>query len=132
MNNSPSQPCIGIFWILAANKNVCAFPEPWLMTAHGRHFQDSEDAHIRRWPSVTAQYKELAFYEYEEIPRGRILYDYTAKKFLAYVCADFVNDAVIRTALREAFGLQKQKIRWATDEHYNFDHEIDPADVDDY
>lgn len=46
--------------------------------------------------------------------------------------AHFVNDAVIRTALREAFGLKNQKIRWATDEHYNFDHKIDPADIDDY
>lgn len=130
MHNPPDKPCIGIFWILP-NKTLCAFPEEWAANANGHRFHDSEDSHIRRWSCVVLQYKELAGYGYEEIPRGRILFDYHSKKFIAYVCNDFVNDPVVRTALRQAFGLQREKVRWATDEHYNFSHEIDPADLDD-
>ena len=47
------------------------------------------------------------------------------------MCADFVRNLLIRKALRDAFGLGRQKVMWATDEHYNFGaDEVDPADID--
>ena len=84
------------------------------------------------WPKVVLKNKELGDFGYEEIPRGRIMFDYKSNKFLAYVCEDFVHEPLIRNALKDAFCLHHQKITWATDEHYNFGiNEIDPADIDD-
>ena len=124
-------PCIGIFWILP-NDVICAFPEKFDLESRGRHFHDSEQSHIEQWPKVVHGHKGLDDFGYEEIPRGRILFDYRSNKFIAYVCADFVRNLLIRKALRDAFGLGRQKVMWATDEHYNFGtDEVDPADDDD-
>lgn len=124
-------PCIGIFWILPSN-DIFAFPEKLILEANGRHFHDSEESHIKLWPKVVLRHKELGIYGYEEIPRGRVIFDYQANKFLAYVCDDFVNNPAIHAGLRAAFHLGKNKVVWKTDEHYNFgSNEIDPADMDD-
>lgn len=131
MNTNPTYPCIGIFWILP-NNIICAFPEKFIAEGNGRHFHDSEQAHVKLWPKVVFKHKELGDLGYEEIPRGRIMFDYKSNKFLAYVCENFVQKPLIRNALKEAFCLHQQKIMWATDEHYNFGtYEIDPADIDD-
>ena len=88
------------------NNVICAFPEKFNVEGNGRHFHDSEQAHVKLWPTVVLKHKELGDFGYEEIPRGRIMFDYKSNKFLAYVCEDFV--------------------------HYNFgSNEIDPADIDD-
>ena len=130
MNTTP-HPCIGIFWILPDN-TIFAFPEPLILEAKGHHFHDSADQHKNLWKKVVLRHKEFGDFGYEEIPRGRIIYDYQAKKFLAYVCDDFVKKPDIRAALREAFCLSNNKVAWKTDEHYNFGtDEIDPADIDD-
>jgi len=131
MDRTPSYPCIGIFWILP-NNVICAFPEKFNVEGNGRHFHDSEQSHIKLWPKVVFKHKELGDLGYEEIPRGRIIFDYRTNKFLAYVCEDFVGKPDIRKALKDAFCLHQQKIMWTTDEHYNFvTDEIDPADIDD-
>lgn len=131
MSSTSPDPCIGIFWILP-NEIICAFPEKIDVESNGRHFHDSQQSHIKLWPKVVYSNKELGDFGYEEIPRGRIIFDYRSNKFIAYVCADFVREPLIRKALRDAFGLVRQKVMWATDEHYNFGvDEIDPADVDD-
>lgn len=131
MSTAAPHPSIGIFWILP-DDGICAFPEKFRVESNGRHFHDSEQSHIRLWPNVVYSHKELGDYRYEEIPRGRILFDYRSNKFIAYICEDYVRNPLIRNALKDAFCLHQQKIMWATDEHYNFGaDEIDPADVDD-
>lgn len=131
MGAAADNPSVGIFWILS-DLSVCHFSEDLMAQSNGRQFHDSELAHVRLWQKVVEAHKECLGLEYEEVPRGRILFSYKPRVFLAYVCDDFIKNEVVRKNLKEAFGLDGQKIKWVTDEHYNFSKSgMDPADIDD-
>lgn len=125
-----SRPRLGIFWILS-DLSMCAFPEALTGDRNGPIAQDSERDHISTWPEVIRRHPAYRDREYEEIPRGRIVYHAKSGQFIAYVCDHYVNNTAIRKSLIKAFSLRGEKIRWTTDEHYNFPAiEIDPADRD--
>ena len=64
--------------------------------------------------------KEL--FEYQDVPRGRVLYDKQRDLFLCYM-DNRLHKPVIRTALRKEFVLTECRVRFESDPHYTTDRD---------
>ena len=100
--------------------------------------RDSPEAHIAVWPSMVARYKAewpiLSILEYDEVPRGRVIFDTATQTFIVYMDATLFAEPrlslnVVREALSAAFQLHGQRVCFATDPHYcvDFWEEYDQA-----
>ena len=58
--------------------------------------------------------------EYEDIPRGRVLFWKTTRTFRVFMDAK-LHRPEIKQALRRAFRLERRKVTFATDPHYTTD-----------
>ncbi len=110
---------IGIFWVYkdtvigkaceqeAGEENVPG----WI---------DSPDSHIGLWERhqcFLAQFSELQGTEYQDVPRGRVIYSTKDKKTIIYL------DKVLHTEqtkkiITDFFELRKTNILWKADKHY--------------
>ncbi len=95
--------------------------------------RDSPEAHVRVWPRLVARHAAefpiLSILEYDEVPRGRVIFDTATETFVIYMDVTLFADAEltrgpivpVREALRAAFQLNGQRVRFATDPHYRVD-----------
>ena len=60
----------------------------------------------------------IAASEYEEWPRGRIVYDLESGRFVLYADAQILRDPVLIAAIRERFGLPLDQTAAKGDNHY--------------
>ena len=107
---------IGIFWIY---KKEIYLKEIEADTVKAiKNFKDSDFSHYQAWGEISLQNKDFYLYEYEDIPRGRVVYDIENIQYI--VCAN--NDIVISDEAKELivnrFALQKSKFLFKYDEHY--------------
>ncbi|MCK5681239.1 hypothetical protein KAI46_10570 [bacterium] len=118
---------IGIFWVFKNRVigKVCELEDgqenvPGLI--------DSPDSHIELWeqdPGFVIPFPELKGSEYQNVPRGRVIYSIKTKKVTVYM------DKVLHTnGTREIisvfFQLVGTDVAWKTDDHYTTQsHEID-------
>lgn len=116
-------PIIGIFWIfngkLLKSETDLEDGEDYAGVVH------SGLNHIDHWPTLQRQHKELRLLEYQEVPRGRVMFFKRTKKFRVLM------DKVLHTPrnkqmLLKAFNLPKTKTVFGTDPHYT----TDPKDLD--
>lgn len=114
---------IGIFWlykgVVLGKAHSIAEGEQGFAGA-----VDSYLTHVNLWPKLTAarqKFPQLKLYEYEEIPRGCVVFKpATAKQveqFIAYL------DEVLLTAknkqlISSFFKLENKAVRWIIDDHY--------------
>jgi len=121
---SPSRttPRIGIFWchrgaILARSCEVAEGFES------GR-FIDSPFDHVSSWERVQraerSRFPELGIREYQEVPRGRVLYDPRRARFVCYLDQS-IDSPETRAALRQAFALYGHPVFFPHDDHYTTD-----------
>jgi len=112
-------PRIGIFWIY---KDVilgrsCPLSDgvenvPGLV--------DSPDFHVDLWentPGFTTPFPELVGSEYQEVPRGRVLYSLEEDESIVYMDETLHSDKY-KTMVSDFFDLDLCDIRWMTDPHY--------------
>lgn len=114
---------IGIFWFYKGRVLGKAHP-----LAEGEQgfagAVDSYLTHVNLWPKLTAarqQFPELKLYEYEEIPRGRVVFKpATAKQAEQFVvCLDEVLlMAKNKQLISSFFKLENKTARWIIDDHY--------------
>lgn len=75
---------IGIFWFYD-NKVIGVAHDFSLKEADSIGLIDSPYTHIEYWKNVQSEYPELRAYEYEQIPRGRVIYDMNKGKVIVYM-----------------------------------------------
>lgn len=105
---------IGIFWY---------FKNRVIGIAH--HFNQSDQdsislidstyTHVEYWETLKHSFPNLQEFEYEEIPRGRVIYN--AKKQKAYV---YMDAKLFKTAIAKQVAefLELESVIWMKDPHY--------------
>jgi len=119
--------CVGIFWVFKGQ--LLALPVALEQAERREGTIDSPHAHVEQWPRVVARHRSalrlLSVLEYDEVPRGRVMFDIRRRTFIAYMDTSLFADQVaqtplegVRVALEERFGLDGERVRYATDPHY--------------
>jgi hypothetical protein len=81
---------------------------------------DSPDNHVDYWEAqqgFCARFPKLMGKEYQDIPRGRVLYLVNGGKALVYLDKKLLKD-IIKKRIMEFFELDAGKVQWRTDLHY--------------
>lgn len=131
---------VGIFWVY----QTCLMAQPVpLERAQARGAKrDSPDAHVQVWPRMVARHRAerpiLSILEYDEVPRGRVVFDTTTQTFVIDMDVTLFANAEpaqgpsvpVWDGLRVAFQLEGQRVRFATDPHYRVDPWGDEEDVE--
>ena len=107
---------IGIFWIYKSTIYFKSVPVDKVDPIDG--FVDSDFAHYEVWDEIFSQNKDFYLYEYEDIPRGRIVYDLKNKRYIVYTNSKIINSQEAKKLIREAFHLQNEQISFRFDAHY--------------
>jgi hypothetical protein len=133
MTNADPEPapqargCVGIFWVFKGR--LLALPVALDQAERREGKIDSPHAHAEEWPRVVARHRSalrlLSVLDYDEVPRGRVLFDTRKRIFIAYLDASLFESPVagkpvasVRAALLEQFRLGGERVRYATDPHY--------------
>ena len=114
------QPKIGIFWIYKSKVYLKSI-EPEKVKAIGT-FVDSDFAHYEAWDEISFQNKDLYLYEYEDIPRGRIVFNSKDACYIVYSNNEIIHSDTTKQLIIDAFDLQNEKVSF----QYDFHYEIEP------
>lgn len=107
---------IGIFWYW--NDQVISIAHSFsLLEADSIGFIDSSYTHVDYWSVLQKEYRELNSYEYEQIPRGRIIFDTNKEKYLIYLDRTLLYKSKL-AKLCAFFNLEENKVIPKTDPHY--------------
>lgn len=124
-------PKIGIFWVyqhrvLGQAIELSAGEEgvPGLL--------DSPATHVCRWESIRNQsepFPELCDEEYDQVPRGRVLWNKHEERAIVYMDNKLFNpeDMLLITTF---FSLGKVTIKWQRDAHYTTQQESSSAGLE--
>ena len=109
---------VGVLWWQRGRSLAAAIP-----LADGdetAHVIDSPVNHVGYWPQFKRRHPHLWTVEYEDVPRGRVLFSKETKMFCVYMDMK-LHRPRIKAALRRTFGVSGRKVRFATDPHYTTD-----------
>jgi hypothetical protein len=81
---------------------------------------DSPLNHCNYWRSIQQQHPELQHFEYDDIPRGRVLFSKQSNKFYVYMDVK-LHKPRIKHALCQAFCLPENGVIFDVDLHYTTD-----------
>ena len=122
---APTQPAVGIFWsvagVLVIDRSTLDNAEPYgdCITHAAGHYDRWQE-----WQALGGAGLALAGYpaciastEYDEWPRGRIVYETPARRFVLYADRR-LHKPVIIDALKAAFGLKQAEVIVRSDSHY--------------
>ncbi len=126
---------VGIFWVY---KGIILGKSSSLENGFENvpNIIDSPDSHIDIWentPGFTHSFPELVGSEYQEIPRGRVLYSRQDNKSHIYMDKT-LHIGKYKKLIIEYFELNIRNCRWMTDPHYTIDVTslFDELDNDNY
>ena len=107
--------CIGIFWIV--NNRIDGLKEP---VENGEDYGDTVQPscdHFTYWDEFVLRYPKLKLMEYDEIPRGRVVYDKKKNCFVILSSYTVLNNKELIKSICQFYGLEGNvELRW--DEHY--------------
>jgi hypothetical protein len=111
---------IGIFWVY---KNTVIGKAHELSkgqeTVPG--MLDSPDSHADLWDSgIAGQFPELRDVEYQDVPRGRVVYATEPGQAIVYMDAR-LHSPKIRRAVADFFEIADAATTWESDTHYTTD-----------
>ena len=111
---------IGIFWW--HNGRVLSAISPVAEGTAVNGIVDSAFAHVDTWPNLQKRHRELRDLEYEDVPRGRVLFLQRQNKFRVLLDKKLLEPA-IKAAICQTFGLPKAgtEFEFKTDSHYTTD-----------
>ena len=121
----PTRPAVGIFWnvlgVLVVDRSTLDEAEPYgecITHAAGHYDRWQEWQMLGGSQRTKAGYPDLiASTEYDEWPRGRIVYEVPARCFIIYADRRLQQPDVI-TALKSIFGLDQSNVIVRSDSHY--------------
>lgn len=110
---------IGIFWIYKSQIYLKPIKVDEVKSING--FIDSDFSHYQVWDEISLQNKDFYLYEYEDIPRGRVIYDIKNSQYIVYSNNDVINSNEAKKLIVEAFHLNKNDILFQYDMHYKIE-----------
>jgi hypothetical protein len=72
----------------------------------------------QKWPSLQRRIPGARLYEYEQVPRGRVVYRITDATFLVYGSERFIHNDRQKETVLETFHLPRDRTVFKSDEHY--------------
>ena len=114
--SSPRQPKIGIFWYY--RKKLLTYSQPVADVAEDCGFIDVAMGHIDFWKTLQKLDPTLKDLEYEEIPRGRVLFDAGKKRYKVYSSKKLIADPAFRKLVLRTFNLTVSETAFVSDLHY--------------
>lgn len=122
---SPTPPAVGIFWrvdgILVIDRSPLEEAEPYgdCRTHAAGHYERWQEWQALGVPSLRAigYPKSIATTEYDDWPRGRIVYEVVPQRFVLYADRRLQKPEII-AALKRAFGLGDAEVFVRSDLHY--------------
>ena len=109
-------PEVGIFWVY--DGSVVGVRRSLESAEEGvSGLLDSPDSHVDSWPSVAAENGRAAECEYDDVPRGRVLYDSEQERSIVYLDA-CLDKVATRKAIAQFFDLDMARTDWEHDSHY--------------
>ncbi|SEG64462.1 hypothetical protein SAMN04488144_13226 [Methylobacterium sp. 190mf] len=122
---APTAPAVGILWrvadCLVLDRSVLAEAEPYgdCLTHPGGHYERWEAWQALSAPALRAAGlpAEIAVSEYDDWPRGRVVYEVPARRFVLYADRRLHGREII-DLLRKTFGLQSATVAVRADPHY--------------
>ena len=123
MTVADSNQFVGIFWAIQERGSSATLldhrcslkeAEPYgtMLTCPHGHYEVWEQWHKAGGRAA------IAAFEYEEWPRGRIVYDRENERFILYADAQILRDAALIAAIHERFGLPMERTDAKRDSHY--------------
>jgi len=107
---------IGIFWYYQ-NQTIGIAHDFNQSDQDSLGLTDSAYTHVKYWETLRELIPELKNFEYEEIPRGRIIYNAKTSKFYAYMDAKLLKTNIAKK-VADFFELDFDCIIWKKDPHY--------------
>lgn len=117
-DSADAAPYVGIFWFVmqAGRPELLTCRTPWPEAEDYGDFKTEAMAHYDFWPGLRKKLKLMG--EYEDWPRGRVVYHVRDEVFTAYIDRQLAGDG-FRAAILEAFRLPPKRTRFAFDTHYS-------------
>ena len=116
--DTPCEPCVGIFWreggVLITDRSTLAEAVAWPATMSGGSFGAGL---VRRGLAELGLPATIASTEYDEWPRGRIVHEEPAGRFVVYADRRLQAPEII-TVVKNAFGLDGAEAVVKSDLHY--------------
>ena len=118
-------PAVGIFWrvndVLVIDRSTLDEAEPYgdrlgHAAGHYDRWQEWRALGVARL-NAAGYPAEIVATEYDQWPRGRIVYETPARRFVLYADRRLQKPGII-DALKEAFGLNRAEILVRSDAHY--------------
>jgi len=122
---APTPPAVGIFWrvdgLLVIDRSTLDEGERYgdcitHAAGHYERWQEWQALGMARLAAVGYP-DRIAWTEYDEWPRGRIVYEMPARRFVLYADRRLQKPNVI-DALKTAFGLNDAEVAVRSDSHY--------------
>jgi len=107
---------IGVFWIFGNQIFFETQKLEGIKSING--FKDSDLSHYQVWDKVKNQNSKFYLYEYEDIPRGRVVYDIEENQFIIYCNNNILKEEVLQKTILEKFQLLNENSIFKEDEHY--------------
>jgi len=120
-------PKVGFFWIDTEEKTIYGrsidFDRGQLLSSEEcKHMVHPDDGHYKAWKDITIQNPKWEGMEYEDIPRGRVVFFLSPSvkrcEFRIYMCPD-LNEKHYERLVREEYNLPENYHQFFyNDEHY--------------
>ena len=107
---------VGIWWLW--KKQLIKSSTPYTNGIISDRFINGPNDHYKYWEIVQTMIKELRATEYEEIPRGRVIYDTKNKRFYCYTSRMLCRNKMLRSLVIENFKLDEKSTTFRQDDHY--------------
>lgn len=108
---------VGIFWFFKGEILQDSIP-----FTHGEEYGDfvnGKSDHCSFWRNIQRIDPAAAMYEYDQVPRGRVVYSKRDDKFIVYGSEQFVRNDIQRHIVVASFNLPLEKTVFRADEHYS-------------
>ncbi|EHP30515.1 hypothetical protein SMGD1_1992 [Sulfurimonas gotlandica GD1] len=107
---------VGVFWIYKQEIYLKCISIDTVKVIN--NFIDSDFAHYQIWDEISLQNKDFYLYEYEDIPRGRVIYDVENLRYIVYSNDNIINSSEAKKLIIEAFNLNESNVLFQYDMHY--------------
>lgn len=107
---------IGIFWY-DQNQVMGIAHDFDLSDADSLGLIDSPYTHVEYWEILRCQLDHLNYLEYEEIPRGRVIFNTKLNQIIIYMDAKLFKKSIAQK-IAEFFSLNFETVKWKKDPHY--------------
>lgn len=81
-------------------------------------FKNHANGHPEYWQRLCEINRDLAQYEYEHFPRGRVVYDKLGRRFCLYLDADILSNKVLVDEISKRMHLPSKRTTVKRDAHY--------------